>query len=244
MAMLSADFEISEMSRSERLEYLRSKMAAVPAKGEAVSEALPSDSREVLAVPAPLAELLPRGGLTRGSVSVVSGANSMLLGILAAVTQADLFVAVIGMPKLGLLAAAEMGARLDRLALIPDPGPDPAGVAAVLLDGIDLVVLGLGGTAMAPSRARAVVARARSKRAALLIADGQFAGAEVSIDSRVEGYAGLGRGDGRVHGLQLSVRTQSKAYGMRSGRLDLMSRSDRCVEWKPGGGRAPVAVAL
>ena len=244
MALGSTDFEISELSRAERLEYLRRKMAAVPAKGEAVVAALPSDGREVLAVPGPLAELLPRRGLARGSVSVVSGANSLLLGILAAVTNEGMFAAVIGLPKLGLLAATEMGARLDRLALIPEAGPDPAGVAAVLLDGIDLVVLGLGGATVSPARARAVVARARSKQAALLVTDGQFGGAEVSIDARVEGYSGLGQGVGRVCAVALSVRTKSKAYGVRNGRFDLSTRSEMCVEWRPGVVRQPAAVAL
>ncbi|CAM3798510.1 hypothetical protein [Smaragdicoccus niigatensis] len=244
MALVSTDFEIGELSRVERLEYLRRKIAAVPAKGESVAEALPSDTREVLAVPGPLAELLPRHGLARGSVSVVSGTNSLLLGILAAVTNAGMFAAVVGLPKLGLLAAAEMGARFDRLALIPEAGPDPAGVAAVLLDGIDLVVLGLGGASVAPTRARAVVARARSKRAALLIVDGQLPGAEVLIDARVEGYSGLGQGVGRVHAVQLSVRTQSKAFGSRSGRFDLRTRSEVGVEWCPNRVAQPEAVAL
>ena len=58
-----------------------------------------------------------------------------------------------------------MGADLSRLAVIPDPGADPVEVAAVLMDGMDLVVLGLGGRSVPPTRARAVTARA-GRRAA------------------------------------------------------------------------------
>lgn len=45
------------------------------------------------------------------------------------------------------------GADLSRLAVIPDPGTDPVEVAAVLVDGMDLVVLGLGGRRVPPTRA-------------------------------------------------------------------------------------------
>ena len=229
--------DLAGLSRADRLELLRRKISAVPTKGEIAVERLPVDGREVLAVPAPLAELLPRRGLARGSVSMVSGASSVLLGILAAVTQAGLFAAVVGLPKLGLLAAIEMGARLDRLALIPEPGPDPAGVAGVLLDGIDLVVLGLGGATLSPSRARAVMARARSKRAVLLVTEGQIPGAEVVIDARVDGYSGMGHGEGRIKGIQLAIRAQSKALGVRRSCIDLRWQTDMCVEWAP---REPV----
>lgn len=73
--------------------------------------------------------------------------------------------AIVGQPDIGLLAAVEMGADLSRLAVIPDPGTDPVEVAAVLIDGMDLVVLGLGGRRVTRARARAVVARARQKAA-------------------------------------------------------------------------------
>jgi len=45
------------------------------------------------------------------------------------------------MPDLGLLAAYELGVDLERLALVPEPGPDWPQVVAALLDGIDVVVV-------------------------------------------------------------------------------------------------------
>ena len=85
-------------------------------------------------------------------------------------------MAVVGLPDFGLLAAAEMGADLSRLAVIPDPGTDPVEVAAVLMDGMDLVVLGLAGRTVTATRARAVVARARQKGCTLLVTGGRLAG--------------------------------------------------------------------
>ncbi|WFR73968.1 hypothetical protein P9209_11135 [Prescottella defluvii] len=236
------DSPLSGLTRQQRLEYLRRRIAAVPARGEAVSrgEAGAGGVRDVaermLPVPGSLATLLPHGGLPRGSVVSVSGAASLLLGLLAAVTAAGGHAAVIGHPKLGVLAATEMGAQLRRLAFVPDPGPDPVEVAAVLLDGMDLVVLGLGGISVPPSRARAVVARARSKQSTLVVTDGHWGGAEVRLDARVRGYDGVGRGAdggrGRLCSVRLSVRAQGRAFQPRTARLDVRSSCGR-VEWVP-----------
>ena len=97
--------------------------------------------------------------------------------MVAAVTAAGGHAAIVGQPDIGLLAAVEMGADLSRLALVPDPGADPVEVAAVLLDGMDLVVLGLGGRSVPLSRARAVTARARNKGCTLLVTGGDWQGA-------------------------------------------------------------------
>ena len=84
--------DLAGMTRQDRLEHLRRRIAAVPARGEAVTEHVPlgveHDSRGVLEVPAALADLLPRRGLSRGSVVALSGAESLLLGLLASVTAA------------------------------------------------------------------------------------------------------------------------------------------------------------
>ncbi|RMB78861.1 hypothetical protein AYK61_07790 [Rhodococcus sp. SBT000017] len=194
----------------------------------------PTRQRPVLPVPSALIEVLPHGGLVRGTVASVSGAGSLLIGLVAAVTGAGGHVAVIGQPRFGILAAVEMGAQLSKLALIPDPGPDPVEVAAILLDGVDLVVLGLGGLSVSPTRARAVVARARSKGSTLLVTDGHWDGAELRLDASVHGYDGLGTGRelgrGRLRGVRLSVCARGKAMRPRTVRLDLRSENGR-IEW-------------
>ncbi|MCL2731585.1 MAG: hypothetical protein FWE15_16345 [Actinomycetia bacterium] len=241
---------LAGLTRQQRLEYLRRRIAAVPARGETTARddtGAGNVVERVLPVPGPLAALLPHGGLTRGSVVAVSGATSLLLGLLATVTEAGGHAAVIGHPKLGVLAATEMGAQLRRLAFVPDPGPDPVEVAAVLLDGMDLVVLGLGGISVPPSRARAVVARARSKQSTLVVTDGHWGGAEVRLDARVRGYDGVGRGAdggrGRLCSVRLSVRAQGRAFQPRTARLDVRSSCGR-VEWVPETvALAPEAVA-
>lgn len=191
-------------------------------------------SKAVLAVPAPLASLLPHGGLVRGSVVAVSGAGSLLLGLVASVTASGGHVAVVGQPRFGLLAATEMGAELRRLAIVPDPGVDPVEVAAILLDGLDLVVLGLGGRSVPPSRTRAVMARARSKGATLLVTDGHWDGVELRLEAAVSSVTGVGTGDqsgrGRLRSVRLEVHAQGRAMRPRSTCFDLRSEHGR-IEW-------------
>lgn len=199
-------------TRAEQLESLRRRMAGISGKKAAPAAAAPAedllpDSESRLALPAWLAELLP-APVPRGTVAVLSGARSLLLSMVAAVTAAGGNAAIVGQPDIGLLAAAEMGADLSRLAVIPDPGTDPVEVAAVLVDGMDLVVLGLGGRRVPPTRARAVVARARNKGCTLLVTGGDWQGAPTRLVARVCGYeitAGDRPGFGRIGGVRLQV---------------------------------------
>ena len=110
---------------------------------------------------------------------------------------------------------------------------------AEALDGLDLVVCGLGGAAVSPSRARAVVARARSKGAALIVTDGRWEATKLDIDARVVGYAGLQAGRGRLRGVELEVRTRARA-ATRVGRFELRS-ARAAVEWV--GAQRHLAVA-
>jgi len=93
-------------------------------------------------------------------------------------------------------------------------------VAAVLMDGMDLVVLGLAGRSVSATRARAVVARARQRGCTLLVMQGDWQGASIRMDARVSGYditSGPGgnvgvpvAGYGRISAVQVSIRTRGR----------------------------------
>jgi hypothetical protein len=196
--------------RSEQLEQLRRQMAAVSGKVGARSP--------VAAVGEPVS-----AGLPKGTVAVLSGARSLPVSMAASVSAAGGHVAVVGLPDFGLLAAAEMGADLSRLAVIPQPGTDPVEVAAVLMDGMDLVILGLAGRRVPAGRARALVARARQRGCTLLVTQGDWQGASVRMDARVSGYeitSGPGvsadsagapvAGFGRISAVRVSIRTRGR----------------------------------
>jgi hypothetical protein len=196
--------EKGQYNRAEQLEQLRRQMAAVSGKVGArrqaedrAADVLPG-SESLLPVPESLAGVLP-GGLPRGAVAVLSGARSLPVSMAAAVTAGGGHVAVVGLPGFGLLAAAEMGADLSRLAVIPNPGADPVEIAAVLIDGMDLVILARAGRSVPATRARAVVARARQRGCTLLVTQGQWQGASMRMDARVRGYELTGGpGSGRI----------------------------------------------
>ena len=102
--------------------------------------------RAVLPVPAALARAAAARGAGAGFGGVgVGGRARCCSGLVASVTAAGGHVAVIGHAPARAAGRGRDGGAAGRLALIPDPGPDPVEVAAVLLDGMDLVVLGLGG---------------------------------------------------------------------------------------------------
>src|SRR3981189_992851 len=74
-----------------------------------------------------------------------AGSTSLLFTLLTEASAAGSWCAVVGLPRLGLVAAGETGRGVPGLALVPAPGPDWASVVAALLDGVDIVVLATPG---------------------------------------------------------------------------------------------------
>jgi len=165
----------------------------------------------VLPVVAPLARLLPAGGLRRGTtVAVAAGpaATSLLWAVLVEASAGGAWVGVVGRPDLGLVAAAEAGMRLDRLALVPAPGPELMAVTSALLDGLDVVVTAVARPVPAGERQR-LAARAR-QRGAVLCVLGSWAGADVQLSCTGARWGGVGSGvhggSGRLGQRQVEVR--------------------------------------
>ncbi|MGA9691956.1 MAG: hypothetical protein WBR33_11080, partial [Pseudonocardiaceae bacterium] len=123
------------------------------------------------------------------------------------------WAAVIGAGDLGVLAAAEAGVVVQRLALIPRPGPDPAPVAAALLDGVALVALA-GTDRISPGARRSLAARAW-QRGSVLLPLGRWPGADVELDCRVEAWYGTEAGYGRLRSREVVVRAVGRGAAAR-----------------------------
>jgi hypothetical protein len=160
----------------------------------------------------PVAPLLP-GGLRPGSVVVVQGSMALLLAMLAAATAQGAWAAVIGAEDLGVLAAAEAGVVVQRLALIPRPGPDPASVAAALLDGVALVALA-STDRISPGARRSLAARAR-QRGSVLLPLGRWPGADIELDCRAKAWHGAEAGHGRLRSREVVVRAVGRGAAAR-----------------------------
>jgi hypothetical protein len=185
----------------------------------------------VLPVRGELADLLPWGGLRRGSTVSVRGSTSLLLALLATATAEGCWAAVVGLPHLGVLAAAELGVAVHRLALVPKPGTDPAVVertVAALLDGIDLVSVAVPVT---PHTARRLSARARQRKA-VLVPFGTWPGADVELSLGDGRWTGLGTGHGLLAEREVEVHATGRGAASRPRRTELLLPA-------PGGGVAP-----
>lgn len=201
------------------------------------------DGPAVLPVAAPLAAALPRGGLTRGSVVSVlgQGATSLLYTLLAG--PVGCWSALVGMPGLGLAAAAELGVDLNRVALIPDPGADAMQVVSILIDGVDLVAVALSPSIRpAASRQRVIGGRLRQRGSVLLVL-GPWPGADLVLTARGIGWHGLGRGHGRLRDRELAVQVGGRRAAGPGSRVELVLRADRgAVRIEPTAPAVPAAV--
>jgi hypothetical protein len=179
---------------------------------ELTDEAAGLGRDRLLPVAAQFKTLLPGYGLRRGSVvgvtGTVPGTTSLLLALLSAASAAGSWCAVVGMPTMGFVAAAEIGIALDRLALVPKPGPDWPNVVAALIDGFDIVVIA-GGAGIAASVCARMAARAR-KRGSVLVAFGSgWDNAEVTLSLTESRWSGPGEAASRT--VSVSARGRGAA---------------------------------
>lgn len=213
---------------------IRAGVAATPQQvtpASALGERLDAPAgRLPFPVAGPLAPLLPEGGLRRGSVVVVRGSITLLTALLADAIAQGVWGAVVGVPDFGVLAAVDAGVVVQRLALVPRPGPDPAAVAAALLDGVGLVAL--AGVDRVPSGARRSLAARARQRGAVLLPLAQWPGADVELRCRTEAWHGAEAGYGRLRSREVVVHATGRGAAARP-------RTARLLLPGPGGPVAP-----
>jgi hypothetical protein len=205
---------------------------------EHAAEAAGSAVERMLPVLPELRRLLPGGGMRRGTTIAVRhggapGGVSVLLTLLAAASAAGSWCAVIGLPDLGAVAAAESGIALDRFALVPHPGPEWPSVAAALLDGLDVVVAAASGP-VAASVAGRLAARAR-QRGSVLVPYGPWSGADVTLEPVAGSWLGLGQGHGRLARRELVIASHGRGAAARPRQVTV---------WLPVNSIHPVPIEL
>ncbi len=191
----------------------------------------PEVEGRVLPVVAPLARLLPAGGLRRGTtVAVPPGpaATSLLWAMLVEASAEGAWVGIVGRPDLGLVAAAEAGMQLERLALVPRPGAELLAVTSALLDGLDVVVMA-GAQPLPAGERQRLAARAR-QRGAVLLSLVPWPGADVRLtcaDARWGGVgSGLDGGSGRLGERRVEVRVLGRGLAP-AGRVERLLMPSR-----------------
>ncbi len=187
--------------------------------------------QQVLPVLPALGPLLPGAGLQRGSVVETRGrgATSLALALAVGPSEAGSWTVSVGLSRLGLAAAAELGIDLGLLALVREPEPAQWGsVVAALIGAFDVVLVRV------PRRvrrvdARRLIARARERGTVIVhVADSESfwpEGPDLVLAVASMAWEGLGVGHGHLRARRVEVA----ATGRRRA-----SRPKNASLWLPG----------
>ena len=182
----------------------------------------------------PLVGLVPGGGLQRGSVVAVAGpgATSLGLAVLAGASGAGSWAAVVGVPTLGLIAAAEVGLDLDRVVLVAAPPTAQwTTVVAALAEAFELVLVRVTHR-VRPGEVRRLTARVRDRGGVLCHLPGR-SGAwpdtpdlTFTVDDAVwRGVDAAAPGAGHLRSRRVMVTVDGRRAANRARRAEL---------WLPG----------
>lgn len=155
-----------------------------------------------------LRELLPGGALRRGSMIVVRGSLQLSLAFASAASASGAWCGAIGVPYLGIEAAAELGVALDRFVLVPSAGAQTIGIAGTLSEVLTVLILRPHGS-VRPADAERLAARLRDHGAALIIL-GNWPRAESTLRVTSTRWEGLGRGHGMLDTQEITVRSDDR----------------------------------
>lgn len=185
----------------------------------------------------PFTAILDGGRLPVGAASVVAGSKSLLLALLAASQHAGDWLAVVGMPALGLLAAADAGIALDRLIVVPDVAGRGAETVAALLDGMAYVVAGPA-TGLTAADRRRLTARAR-ERGSGIVATAEWEHAALRLHATPR-WSGVDVGAGYLKRCELDVDRQARGRPERWTLTLPMPRLDPFNPAHPGTARRAI----
>lgn len=183
-----------------------------------------------------LAEILPGGGLARGRTVACTGdaAVSAALALCARTSQSGSWLALVGVPWIGVEAARELGVSLERTVSVHvDRGEigQWAERVAAAVDGFDLVLTRI------PERAgdrvlRRIGQRLTSRGGVLIdvvprVRAGHPRHADLVLGASARGWQGIDRGSGHVRSRWVTLEV--------SGRRAARAASVRCCLPAPGG---------
>jgi hypothetical protein len=155
----------------------------------------------------PPMEKLLGGRLKRGAVVAIEGEAarySLAMVLLAGVSGAGGWCAVVGVPSFGYVAAAGYGVRLETLGLVPQPGNAWAEVVSALAPGVDALLVHPP-EQVSGQLARRLIAKARRSGCTVLTLGSTWAGSDVRVSVASREWQGLGQGTGRLRRCRVTV---------------------------------------
>lgn len=231
--------DLSGLSRAERIDALRSRMstmgAAVPKFEPSVEESAEqkqdslAEKQDIVAVPSAFSDLFPGDGLPRRAVTHLVEQPLVVVDFLAHITAQGGHAAVIGWKDLAYAGVIDSGGVCENIIAIPNPGTEPLNVAAVLCEGLDVVVYKGPEISLSPTRARPLLGKLRQGTAALVMVGTKVSSPALSVDAEITDYVGIGAGSGRIRGVEMQVRAVSKTHGVRSGKVMISRPQDAAL---------------
>ncbi|GAB4590135.1 hypothetical protein Ntsu_79670 [Nocardia sp. IFM 10818] len=205
---------------------LRKRMAAISGRAD-TARPVPRPEQDVLRVPGDLGDLLPAGGLVRGTM-VACPRGAVLCALLAAVTDAGAHAAVVRDPRrnvqVGALAAWEAGSALDRLAFVDVTADRALEMVHVLAGGLSLIVLDMPDLRIQPHTLDVLRSQIQSTKAVLVATGGEWPRRpQLVIRTHPVAVTGLGRGTGRVQSVEYRVDVSAHNAAPRHARIALAS---------------------
>lgn len=169
-----------------------------------------------------IAALLPGGGLRRGTVvrCTGEGGRSLALAVAAGPSAAGSWCGLVGMDDVGVLAVAGYGVDLDRFVVVRTAPAQWAVAAALLVEGLDLVVV--SPPHPRPAVFRTLAARARDRGAVVLVVE-ERPSCPADLELAVVGsrWHGLGEGAGRLRSRRVTVVASGRGAAARPLRQEL-----------------------
>lgn len=160
-----------------------------------------------------LAALLPEEGLQTGTAYSVSPSPSLVLALLSAASRKGHWCAVVGMPTLGVEAAAAFGIDLTRLILVPEPGERWLAATSALAEVVPLIVVNPQSRARDADVSR-LSARLRDRGCTLLVTESpaveRWPQSEGSIRLHDPRWHGLGAGWGLLSDCTVTVTATTR----------------------------------
>ena len=184
------------------------QLATVRSLQQRIASMQPARLDRGLPTPSALRPLLPGGALRKGAPIAVQGSLQLTLALLSEASASGAWCGVIGVPRLGVEAAAQAGLTLERLVLIPEPGKHALAIAGMLSEVFTILVLCPEKPPSAGDAER-LNARLRDHDTALVVTN-TWPRSDTALRVTASRWSGLGAGHGLLRTHELAVQATDR----------------------------------